>query len=448
MGTSIHRLRQFVLCFLFSGAAFLLSGCVSKDDYGPEFEAPESDYTLYVPRGLNLLYETTSATLPADHPAIKIMQKRARRIARIAWSPRGAIPQNNGKFLTNSSYLGIPYSSVKELNKFIGQDVSFHTFLAAVNNPKSVLYTENVCVPPYKGSNCASYYGTVCSTTVNYALGLNRPFGSDMYDTLSCVKRLADQSFEAMAPGDIVWRKGHVVLITDVQRKDNGSIDKVEVLESSGMGTSLINYSLADFESRWVGYNWVIYRYLDLAGLDDDYDAFMWDDNLLSVVNEELSLTRGNWVAYREGETVVANVLSPNYSSIELSKDGTILETRALTGQDDVVYTGLKPGMYQLQLVGEEEISQPVDFEIVDTRIVVSRSGKWLKIVFDSVNAKPEFIMFCDGKGAPAFISDLTEVDKARGYAFVKCEKNINSLYLKVFFKGTFGRVSNEIFPL
>lgn len=116
--------------------------------------------------------DTTSLYLENDHPALLNMRKRAHQIADVFWTSLGNIPNLSGFFPSGGTFSGIPYSSVKELDKNVGQEVSFYTFLSAVANPRSVLYTERVCNNPYKGVNCATYYGSVCSMTVNYALGL------------------------------------------------------------------------------------------------------------------------------------------------------------------------------------------------------------------------------------------------------------------------------------
>ena len=422
-------------------------GC-SKDDANPQFEIPTSDFSIFGSKGVQRIKDTTSYSLDNDHPAIKIMQERSKRIARIMWSAKGPIPSNSGYFHTGKSYMGIPYSSVKELNKFVGQDVSFQTFLAAVNNPKSVLYTENVAKSPYKGTNCSSFYGTVCSMTVNYALGLNRPFSTEVYDTLPSFKKLTQQNFNALAPGDIVWKKSHVVLVTRVERNSIGNVQRLEILESNGMGTSLINYTLEDFSERWRGFDWIIYRYSDLASIDDNYDSFLWNESFLGIINEDLSLTRGNWVTYREGEQIIANVLSSRFSTLEVKKNGNVIQQKAVIGPTDISFSFFNHGVYQMRLTDGEQYSGSVDFEVINTNVSVTKSHKWLKIYFSSVNAEPEFFIFCDEKGAPFFIADLTELDKSRGYAFVKCEKSVKGLFVKVFFKGVFGRVSNAIIPL
>ena len=73
------------------------------------------------------------------------------------------------------------YSSVKEINTYVGRNVSFYTFMTAVNNPKSKIYTEDLSAPPYHGTHSATYYGITCSQAVNYALGIKGPYGCVRY---------------------------------------------------------------------------------------------------------------------------------------------------------------------------------------------------------------------------------------------------------------------------
>lgn len=434
------------LCGVFILPFFI--GCISKDNYLPDFEIPNNEYDVFTDVKKSNWSDTTSFGLNRDHPAIAKMRARALRISGISWSSKGVIPMNNGGYLTEGVHTGIPYSSVKECDKFIGQEVSFQTFLAAVNNPRSVLYTERINESPYKGTNCASYYGTVCSMTVNYALGLERPYASGTYDSLPFIQRLTHQDFNYVAPGDIVWKKGHVVLVTDVLKNTEGRIETVEILESNGAGTSLKKYSLKSFSKKWDNIEWVIYRYKNLAEIDDDYDSFLWNENSLSEVNEDLCLNRGNWVTYREGEDVVVNVLSPSYETVELRKDGVLIESKSYLGSPNIIFSGLKAGDYQVCLSGFMGASKTVSFEVVNTKVSIQESNNWVKISFNSSNAIPEYVVLCDETGVRYFISDLAKTELSRGYKIIKCERSTKGLYAKVFFKGKYGRVSNSIVPL
>lgn len=143
---------------------------------------------------------------------------RAQRISQISWTPLRSIPNNSGYFPAGVTIKGIPYSSVKEIDKFVGLDVSFVTFMTALHNPRSVLYTENISKPPYKGSNCATYYGTVCSSTVDYALGLRVPYSTSMIETIPLFKKSIQQAPEFIQLGDLLLSKGHVVMVYDIIR--------------------------------------------------------------------------------------------------------------------------------------------------------------------------------------------------------------------------------------
>ena len=92
----------------------------------------------------------------------------ARIMSRVKWTPvAGGMPMRGGYFEEGTEYTGVPYSSVKSVGRYIGFDIFLKTFLAAVENPHSVLYTENL-YGEVKNAEC--YYGKVCSSYTSYAL--------------------------------------------------------------------------------------------------------------------------------------------------------------------------------------------------------------------------------------------------------------------------------------
>ena len=115
---------------------------------------------------------TATFSFPDNNTVNGALLRRADQITKLCWTPLAQVPTQGGYFNQGRTVKGVPYSSVKEMEKFVGQYVSFYTFMTAVSNPKSVLYTENVKEPPYHGTNCSTFYGTVCSIAVNYVLGL------------------------------------------------------------------------------------------------------------------------------------------------------------------------------------------------------------------------------------------------------------------------------------
>ena len=107
--------------------------------------------------------------------------KRVRQMVELEWTPRdmfpcsyiipmpGDIPAQriDGYFAPWRTQQGMVYSSVRIHERFVGFNISLETFMTAVANPKSVLYTR----PQHgKGRNMSSFYGNVCSCMVSYAL--------------------------------------------------------------------------------------------------------------------------------------------------------------------------------------------------------------------------------------------------------------------------------------
>lgn len=438
----------------------LMQSCVSVDysmDYSidlyVEYIPPDIDYDVY---GSHHSIDTTSIMWQGDAPFIQHMRERAYQMAKIQWTPLDTIPQRNeGFFLPQKTYTGMIYSSVKEMNKYVGQDVSFYTFLSAVSNPRSVLYTERVDTPPYRGRNCAAYYGTVCSTAIDYALGLERPYPANYYQELPFFKRVVKQDFRYCSPGDVVWRDGHVVLITDVRRNEQNNIETIEILESIGAITSIKTYSLEQFEERWRDHYWILYRYsmFGREWSDDSVSDVFLGNNCFEHTPTigSLCCSRGDKAAYRQGEDVIINVFSEDFSMVELKNlsSGSCV-TQGIKGTPDICFSGLDPGLYSVCLLGGKNSSRSEEcsFEVIDTSVGVRWSGRTLNIEFSSSNAEPDFIVFCNDYGAYFYFSDITREERVAGEKKIYCLKSVNGLYLKVHFKGEYGRVSNIILPI
>ncbi|HIK95098.1 MAG TPA: hypothetical protein EYG03_24405, partial [Planctomycetes bacterium] len=63
----------------------------------------------------------------------------ARVMSGVKWTPvADGMPKRGGHFTAGKEYTGVPYSSVKHVGRYIGFDIFLKTFLAAVENPKSV----------------------------------------------------------------------------------------------------------------------------------------------------------------------------------------------------------------------------------------------------------------------------------------------------------------------
>ena len=127
-------------------------------------------------------------------------------MSRVKWTPvAGGMPnRRGGAFEQGTEYTGVPYSSVKAVGRDIGFDIYLKTFLAAVENPESVLYTENLSG---EVSNAATYYGKVCSTFTSYALQCSLPYRSSHHGPTfrEGVVPVEPQSAQAAQPGDVIY---------------------------------------------------------------------------------------------------------------------------------------------------------------------------------------------------------------------------------------------------
>lgn len=389
--------------------------------------------------------EVDYPVVPEDHPALICMRKKAHQIADIEWTPLKDIPGLTKPIPAGITRVGIPYSSVKEKDKFVGQEVSFHTFMTALNNPRSVLYTEDVKEPPYNGTNCGPYYGTVCSGAVNYALGIARPYQSHMYEFIPYIAKVKNQSPESICSGDILWSPGHVVLVIDIKKDGAGNPSRYMILESAGK-TAIKNISLASFKKRWDADGWIAYRNMHLAENVDytpnPYTIFDGETGELSATyNNDICTSRGDMVTYMKGEEVIINVLNPAFKTVEVVKDGVPLTSLPISTEDITLHS-LEPGSYAARLHSGNSTSKDVLFEIIDENTSVRKHGEKYAVSFSSTNGVPVYLVVCSRTGARKAIVDITPEDLSIGGLLLS--GNYSGLYLKVFYQGKYGRVSNE----
>ncbi|MCR9116185.1 MAG: hypothetical protein NXI22_04450, partial [bacterium] len=144
-----------------------------------------------------------------DHQPAEVWREKAvayaRIMSRVKWTPvADGMPKRGGAFKKNTEYTGVPYSSVKSEGRYIGFDIFLKTFLAAVENPKSVLYTENL---KGKVANAECYYGNVCSSYTSYALQCGIWYVSRLHGPphRKGVEVVQPQSAQSAQAGDMIY---------------------------------------------------------------------------------------------------------------------------------------------------------------------------------------------------------------------------------------------------
>ena len=191
--------------------------------------------------------------------------KRARLMSRVKWTPvaDGMPIRGKGCFKKGVEYTGVPYSSVKYKGRYIGFDIYLKTFLAAVQNPCSVVYTENLSG---EVKNAACYYGTVCSSFTSYGLGCGIWYRS-LHHTppyREGIVLVEPPSAEAAKVGDIIYTPpkygSHVEFVTGITRDEDGRVTHVRVEDSWPPTSRNINRSADNFSSHVGSRDRKVYR--------------------------------------------------------------------------------------------------------------------------------------------------------------------------------------------
>ena len=365
--------------------------------------------------------------------------ERAYQMVSLEWTPLKRVPANGGGYYAaGRSVRGIPYSSVKEINTYLFQDVSYHTFMTAVHNPKSVLYTENISKDPYNGENCAPYYGAVCSSAVMYALDIDIPYYVSQIKKHPLIQKLENQVIDSLRVCDLICKSGHVQMIFDVEYRAD-TLFQIMTFESSGRNAHITKYSKEKFLTMWNNGRYVGYRYNKLK-YSEDKPVFKGVD--IVNYNNDLCPSKGDRSVYRTTDTVTINIFNTEYNRIILMCDSTEVASADYIG-DDHKFFDLQPGIYFVYLQKEEDKSPEVSFEIIETDVSYSACDDVAQItVFFHSSAEPKYVAICDLPGN-SICYPISPMDRERGYITVP-RMDKSEYYCKVVFKGEYGRIINE----
>ena len=200
---------------------------------------------------------------------------------------------------------GLIYSSTLRDGTDALWNVNPSTYYSAVQNPASVLYTED---NRGRVSNEAGYYGSVCSTTALKACGYKYPYNS--YEVNALFTEKPDHSIENVEPGDILWTSGHVAGIVEVIESSDNVVLGVRIVEQSGHIKSFAVRS-ADWETYFTGHWTKLYR----GDIDENFsEAIEYPENF-SII-----FSRGN-NTYVTDHSVMQFYI-PSASMVYMTKDG------------------------------------------------------------------------------------------------------------------------------
>jgi len=353
---------------------------------------------------------TTGPLEKATQSWQELAAAHARILSQVKWTPvADTMPNRKGGFFeAGKENVGVPYSSVRSEGRYIGFDIGLRTFLAAVENPQSVLYTENFTG---KVANAAGYYGSVCSAYTSYALGcgiweVSRRYGPEISEGIRLVE---PQSADAAQVGDVIYTPhatetsgSHVEMVTAVTRDAAGHVISVRVEESRPPTTATTERSAKSFNAHLASRNKQLFRITDRDAwrgtnrseplLFPNYEA----DAVKPKINRALLLDLGDWVPYQKGKPVKFHIMDRDklgVKSLVIQRSGKVVEEIALDGPGVHERTFEICGDYTAHVMHKEgSQSQACEFAVCDLDLrlpadSVPMAGGW-QVGFGSENMK------------------------------------------------------------
>lgn len=376
--------------------------------------------------------------------------KKAYQLTNITFTPLQPIAYNTGTYEPNNSYKGMIYSSVKELGTYVGNNISFHTFMTAIHNPRSRIYTEKVDESPYHGTNCRSYYGVVCSSLVSYALGLIPMYASYDFGASEDMEELDFSDIDGFHIADVLWQSGHVAIITDVVRDQNDRTVSVQISEAIQSGCRRRTVSRSVFQESIARAFKKAFRYRHLATNIDytpapEFVTVFDETPVLFEFNDDICVDKGDKSCYFIGEDVVLN-LSSSDGTVEIYRDSVLISVVDVESED-ILLTGLGYGSYQARVVTDDKYSGFTSWIVVDRKIVSSAEER--KVYFESENSTPVSISFCGINGGRSYsvtetvCRRFTEEEIANGYMDIPSSCKTRP-YFKIVFATDYGNISTH----
>lgn len=356
----------------------------------------------------NLLKEIPEAYKPITHelPVDTYMQnsiRRARQLTDIKWTPRMNIPRYsmiNGSsvhfldwFYADKEYTGIPYSgsggdettsrwtTPKEwgyAHNWVGACIPLEAFVTAARYPNSI-FAETVNQESYNYNS--SPYGIVCSALVNYAVNgpfpvrvINNFFGTSdrVYRYPLANNKISEIDANAIAIGDFLYTREHVIMITDIIRDVGGNVTHVEMSEATtvGNGNNTVLgsklggvarrkiWAYSEFKSRYGAY--VKYRRTTFYGIPYVESAYVdtgSEGDKENIVDYPCIPYLGNGAIYRAGYIHNSKVCigATGFTTLVVLKDGVLFNTFNITGLTEISVGFTDVGEYEAYLAMDAE---------------------------------------------------------------------------------------------
>lgn len=360
--------------------------------------------------------------------------ERAKQMSQIVFTTTNTL-SGNGLPSAGNSQTGLPYSHALVHDKIIGINVSFHTFMTAVHNPKSILYT--VALDDIEGWAADTYYGVVCSTFTAYALG------KDGWLRCSCILHSDDYEtvpIETIELGDMTVTSGHTRMITGIWRDEYQRITRVETTSAELVGVVVAEFTWKNFLSTFGGTTIRRYKYKDTTPYTAEKYIPLMDEAEQEIVYSDICTNMGDKATIKVGESITLNPLvTDGYTEIHLYKDGEQVGTYAV---EDTALSDLSAGEYAAKLYPYADNAE-TSFIVCDCTVSLSEN----RLSFNGyTGGTPKYIEFISNINdiSSEKVITLSTADITNGYVDMSDGATSYSVF-KLFLANDYGEVAYTV---
>lgn len=373
----------------------------------------------------------------------------AKQYCNIKWkTTHSGMPNgNNGTLANNAEVTGLPYSSASVEDGYIGLNVSLYTFLTALHDPDSCLYSE-----VSKGYTGYAYYGTVCTSFVCAAWGI-----PVLITTVAMRKTINDLIVQVdkanLELGDMLLSSSHAKMVTGIKRDSTGTITHVQLSESKYnqcVENAFQTYS--DFLSGNTAFT--AYRYKGIMDSESYIPSPLYDlpdEGEEPMAYSDIATYYGDRVTRKKGTDIPIHVLNATgYTSIKTYKDGALYSTASSVA--DFTLADLEPGVYEVRMTGAGKTASTF-FDIVDCHASISSNTLSFDTTYEAVavGGYPTYTTNSSGQATswnnPKRVHLITDAENTARSVDISAMTGDSDCDggIRMYVKGAYGIVSFEI---
>lgn len=462
-----------------------LTLCKTDGSAIAEGEQPITNFVLLSESGLH-------RWIPSDLPNYDKALRRVDYLEHLRWTPLAKVPNGypdsssasatnvgNTYFdLAGQLAVGVPYSDVAGTRTYVPNNVSLRTFMTAVKNRRSLLYTEELHKneskygKTYTQGHRRAYYGEVCCGLVAWVMGMDTMYLSSDYaaNNVPGLSSVTYTGVNDLRPLDLITQDGHISIISDIWKDEFGNVKYIAWAEMSTPYPYRGLLTPEQFDARMTSISGAIHRWTGWDGLTEP-EASEYSQYLLGQTRKEpewggdIMCFAGDYAAFVEGDIIHLNARRNSvYTGVELYKDDVLLQTIDITGLSaDTIVTpntedwvdvnlttlNLAYGKYKARLTDGTNTTDYTYFEIIGVTMSATKSGNTVTIAFGSSNGTPVSVEQVKDNGFPnapnSKMHTITAEEVSAGTMTLNWSYNSTYKYLLMLVRGDYGTVAKRI---